>query len=559
LVLKASSPDREDCDTAMTDKITVALAQLDLLVGDVAGNTQKILDYAARARDDLQAHLIVFPELSVCGYPPEDLLFHSGLRRRVESAIETIRDSVRDIAVLVGFPEYQDDDIFNACVVFKDGKVLAHYRKHMLPNYSVFDEKRYFTAGTAASVFTLNGVRVGLNICEDVWASGPTAASRTAGAEVLIAINGSPYELDSQTQREEVVRQRVLEIGIPAVYLNMVGGQDELVFDGGSFAMDSHGDIVFRAAPFSDELYCIQLSADGAAVVPHAGEIAPLLPKEQSVYEALVCGTRDYVGKHGFPGVVIGLSGGVDSALILAIACDALGAEQVRTVMMPFRYTSTMSQEDAAKQAKDHDVRYDVIPIEPIYEVILRQLEPIFGGRDFDVTEENIQARIRGLLLMAISNKTGRMLLTTGNKSEMAVGYATLYGDMAGGFAPIKDCSKSLVYELARYRNTVSDVIPERVITRAPSAELRPHQKDSDSLPDYDILDPILEAFIEEDLSVNEIVARGFDREVVIHVLEMVKRNEYKRRQAPPGIRISGRAFGRDWRYPITSSYTFPE
>ena len=543
----------------MTDKINVALAQLDLLVGDVAGNTRKILDYAARARDDLRAHLIVFPELSICGYPPEDLLFHSGLRRRVEDATATIRESVRDIAVLVGFPEYEGDKIYNACAVFKDGEVLAHYRKQLLPNYSVFDEKRYFTAGTAASVFTLNGVRVGLSICEDVWASAPTADSRTAGAEVLVAINGSPYEMDSQSQREDVVRQRIREIGIPAIYLNMVGGQDELVFDGGSFAMDRTGELVFRGAAFKEELYCIELAADGAAVVPQAANVVPPLPKEQSVYEALVCGTRDYVGKHGFPGVVIGLSGGIDSALILAIACDALGAERVRTVMMPFRYTSTMSQEDAAKQAKIQDVRYDVIPIEPIYEVILKQLEPMFEGRSVDVTEENIQARIRGLLLMALSNKTGRMLLTTGNKSEMAVGYATLYGDMAGGFAPIKDCSKSLVYQLARYRNTISEVIPERIIARPPSAELRPHQKDSDSLPDYAILDPILEAFIEEDLSVNEIVERGFDREVVIRVLEMVKTNEYKRRQAPPGIRISGRAFGRDWRYPITSSYTFPE
>jgi NAD+ synthase (glutamine-hydrolysing) len=543
----------------MTDKITVALAQLDLLVGDVTGNTQKILDYAARARDDWQADLIVFPELSVCGYPPEDLLFHSGLRRRVEHAMETIRDSVRGIAVLVGFPDYQDDDIFNACAVFKDGEVLAHYRKHLLPNYRVFDEKRYFTAGTSASVFTLNGVRVGLCICEDVWGSAPTTASRAAGAELLVAINGSPYQLDGQSEREEVVRQRVKEIGIPAIYLNMVGGQDELVFDGGSFVMDRSGEIVFRAAAFREELCCVALAADGAAVVPQSAEIAPLLPREESVYEALVCGTRDYVGKHGFPGVVLGLSGGVDSSLILAIACDALGADRVRTVMMPFRYTSTMSQEDAEKQARNQKVRYDVIPIAPIYETILRQLEPIFEGREFDVTEENIQARCRGLLLMAISNKTGRMLLTTGNKSEMAVGYATLYGDMAGGFAPIKDCSKSLVYELARYRNTVSEVIPERVITRPPSAELRPNQKDSDSLPDYDILDPILEAFIEEDLSVNEITERGFDRDVVIRVLEMVKQNEYKRRQAPPGIRISGRAFGRDWRYPITSRYTFPE
>ena len=543
----------------MTDKITVALAQLDLLVGDVAGNTRKILEHAARARDDMQAHLIVFPELSICGYPPEDLLFHSGLRRCVENALETIRDSVREIAVLVGFPEYEADNIFNACVVFKDGEVLAHYRKHLLPNYSVFDEERYFTAGTVASVFALNGVRIGINICEDVWASAPTAASRAAGAEVLVAINGSPYELDSQSQREEVVRQRVLEIGIPAIYLNMVGGQDELVFDGGSFAIDRYGQVVFRAAAFKEDTYCIELAADGAAVAPQAAEIAPLFPKEQSVYEALVCGTRDYVGKHGFPGVVLGLSGGVDSALILAIACDALGPERVRAVMMPFRYTSTMSQEDAAKQVEIQNVRYDVIPIEPIYEAILTQLEQIFEGRGFDATEENIQARCRGLLLMAISNKSGRMLLTTGNKSEMAVGYATLYGDMAGGFAPIKDCSKSLVYDLARYRNTISEVIPERVISRPPSAELRPHQKDSDSLPDYNILDPILEAFIEEDLSVNEIVVRGFERDVVIGVLEMVKRNEYKRRQAPPGIRISGRAFGRDWRYPITSRYTFPE
>ena len=543
----------------MTSTVTIALAQIDLSVGDVVGNKAKILEHAIRARDEMQADLIIFPELSVCGYPPEDLLFHSGLRRRVANALETIRDSVRDIAVLVGFPDYQDDDIFNACAVFKDGEVLTHYRKHLLPNYSVFDEKRYFTPGKETSVFALNGVRVGVNICEDVWERAPTAVNRAAGAEVLLAINGSPYELDSQSQREEVVRQRVLEIGIPAVYLNMVGGQDELVFDGGSFAMDRSGEVVFRADAFREEMYYVQLIADGAGVAPQPAEVAPLLPKEQSVYEALVCGTRDYVGKHEFPGVVIGLSGGVDSALILAIACDALGAERVRTVMMPFRYTSTMSQEDAAKQAKLHGVRYDVIPIEPIYEVILRQLEPIFEGGGFDVTEENIQARVRGLLLMAISNKTGCMLLTTGNKSEMAVGYATLYGDMAGGFAPIKDCSKSLVYQLAHYRNTISEVIPERVISRPPSAELRPHQKDSDSLPDYEILDPILEAFIEKDLSVKEIVERGFDREVVIRVLEMVKHNEYKRRQAPPGIRISGRAFGRDWRYPITSRYTFPE
>jgi NAD+ synthase (glutamine-hydrolysing) len=543
----------------MTDKLTVALAQLDLVVGDVSGNTQKILEYSARAHDEMQADLVVFPELSISGYPPEDLLFHSGLRRRVAEAIDTIRESVRDIAVLIGFPEYQGDDIFNSCAVFNDGKLLAHYRKQLLPNYRVFDEKRYFTAGKDASVFSLNGIRIGLNICEDVWKSGPAAASRAAGAELIIAINGSPYEVDSQAQREKIFRARVGETGVPAVYLNMVGGQDELVFDGGSFVLDATGAVSFRAPSFNEGLYKLEFRADGSGVAPLTGEIAPPMSKEQSVYEALVCGTRDYVSKHGFPGVILGLSGGIDSALIMTIACDAIGADRVRAVMMPFRYTSTMSQEDAAKQAALLGVQYDVIPIEPMYAATVQQLAPIFEGLDDDVTEENIQARCRGLLLMAISNKTGRMLLTTGNKSEMAVGYATLYGDMAGGFAPIKDCSKSMVYRLANYRNARSEAIPERVITRPPSAELRPNQKDSDSLPDYDELDPILAAFIEEDLSVDEIAQRGFEREVVIRVLEMVKLNEYKRRQAPPGIRISSRAFGRDWRYPITSGYTFPE
>lgn len=323
--------------------------------------------------------------------------------------------------------------------------------------------------------------------------------------------------------------------------------------------MAADGTLVFRAPPFREGLYPVVLQVSASGIAPEPAEISPLQTTEQSVYEALVCGTRDYVNKHRFPGVVLGLSGGIDSALILAIACDALGAERVRAVMMPFRYTSTMSQEDAASQARGLGTRYDVIPIEPIYEAVLKQLRPIFEGRPADVTEENIQARSRGLLLMAISNKTGSMLLTTGNKSEMAVGYATLYGDMAGGFAPIKDCSKTLVYRLANYRNSLGAVIPQRVIDRPPSAELRPNQKDSDSLPEYKVLDPILEAFIEEDLSVNEIAQRGFDRDVVIRVLEMVKRNEYKRRQSPPGIRISSRAFGRDWRYPITSSYTFPE
>ena len=542
----------------MKSSVTLAIAQLDLTVGDVAGNTAKILEYSNRARDEMQADLVIFPELSICGYPPEDLLFHSGLRRRVEKALLEIRDSTKGIAVLIGFPEYVDDDIHNSCAVFSDGKLLCHYRKQKLPNYSVFDEKRYFRPGKDAAVFSINGIRIGLQICEDVWDPQPIAASRAAGAECIIAINGSPYETDAQAKREEVVRSRVAETRMPLVYVNMVGGQDELVFDGGSFVVDAGGNTRFRAPPFDEGLYRVVLHGAAGGVEPEAAEVVELLPRESSVYRALVTGTRDYVGKHQFPGVVIGLSGGIDSALVLAIACDAIGTERVRAVMMPFRYTSTMSQEDAAKQAKTLGIRYDVIPIAKLFDAALAQLTPIFADQQEGVTEENIQARCRGLLLMAISNKTGYMLLTTGNKSEMAVGYATLYGDMAGGFAPIKDCSKSLVYQLARYRNTISDLIPERVIMREPSAELRAGQKDSDSLPDYAVLDPILAAFIEEDLSVEEISARGFERDTVIRVLELVKRNEYKRRQAPLGIRISGRAFGRDWRYPITSGYRFP-
>jgi NAD+ synthase (glutamine-hydrolysing) len=539
--------------------LKIALAQVDLAVGDVAGNTSKIIAYSERARDELKADLVVFPELSVCGYPPEDLLFHAGLRSRTEQAVDEIRNTVRGIAVLVGFPEYVDDLIHNSCAVFSDGKLLTGYRKHLLPNYRVFDEERYFTAGKEPAVFRLDGIAIGLTICEDVWRPGPIAAARAAGAEVVIAINGSPYEVDTQLRREATVQARIAETQVPVLYLNMVGGQDELVFDGGSFVMDAGGETCLRAPAFEEGLFEVNLNAAPAGVEPAPGDVAEHLPVEESVYRALVTGTRDYVEKHGFPGVVIGLSGGIDSALVLTIACDAIGADRVRAVMMPFRYTSTMSQEDAAKQAAALGVAYDVIPIAPMYDATVGQLQPLFEGREEDVTEENIQARCRGLLLMAISNKTGRMLLTTGNKSEMAVVYATFYGDRAGGYAPIKDCSKSLVYRLARYRNAISEVIPERVITREPSAELRADQKDSDSLPDYDVLDPILEAFIEDDLSVEEITQRGFDRETVVRILEMVRRNEYKRRQAPPGVRISSRAFGRDWRYPITSGYRFPD
>ena len=543
----------------MNGKLKVALAQLDLVVGGVADNTDRIVETAERARDELGADLVVFPELALSGYPPEDLLFHSGLRRRVAEGLRRISNDVRGIAVLVGFPEYSGDSIYNACAVYADGRELARYRKCLLPNYSVFDEERYFDAGKEAAVFTLGGIRLGINICEDVWGHEPAAAARAAGAEVLIAINGSPFDRDSQANREQVMKARIAETGVPAIYLNAVGGQDELVFDGGSFAMDADGLVAYRAPSFEESLHSVTLKAGAAGVVPERDRIRPLMSMEESVYRALVCGTRDYVRKNGFPGIVLGLSGGIDSALTVAIACDALGADKVRTIMMPFKFTSTMSQEDARAQSELLGFRLDSVPIGPIYDAVIGQLKTLLNDMNGGVTEENIQARSRGILLMAASNKTGRMLLTTGNKSEMAVGYATLYGDMAGGFAPLKDCSKTLVYRLARYRNTLGDAIPERVITREPSAELRADQKDTDSLPPYATLDPILEAFMEEDLSVAEIVERGFERDVVIRILELVKRNEYKRRQAPPGIRISRRAFGRDWRYPITSKYTFPE
>lgn len=535
--------------------LRIALAQLNLFVGDVGGNTQRVIDTAAEARDRLKADLVLFPELSLSGYPPEDLLFHKGMRRQVAAAMERVRSEVKGVAVMVGYPDYTDDAIYNAATLIRDGKVLANYHKQELPNYLVFDEKRYFEPGHESRIVEIQGIRVGLLICEDVWEPNPARAVCGAGAQLIVVINGSPYSLHYQRRREDIVRARVKDTGLPVVYVNMLGGQDELIFDGGSFVMNAAGEIVQRAAPFKEILYAVDVDLVDGKAVPRAGHIEPELSEEASVYNALVLGVRDYVSKHRFPGVVLGLSGGIDSALTLAIAVDALGADRVRVVMMPSRYTAQMSIDDAMEQARTLGVNYDTISIEGMFEAALGALKEVFAGREPDTTEENIQARCRGLLLMAISNKTGRMVLTTGNKSEMSVGYATLYGDMAGGFAPIKDCSKMLVYRLAHYRNTIAPAIPLRVIERAPSAELRHDQKDSDSLPPYEVLDAILELFIEDNLSVDEISARGFDRAIVGRVLEMVKRNEYKRRQAPPGVRISDRAFGRDWRYPITSGY----
>ncbi len=537
-----------------TAPLRLLLAQYDLIVGDVDGNAARVVE-AAQAGVEVGADVVLLPELALSGYPPEDLLFHSGFRRQVQAAVERLTGEAGSVDLVFGYPEYEGERIFNSAALIRHGRVYANHRKQALPNYRVFDEKRYFEAGQAPTLVDIRGARVALLVCEDIWRAEPARAARAAGAEALFVINASPFQLHKQRERETVAREHVRETGIPLVYLNLVGGQDELVFDGNSFVMAADGRLTQRLPAWREATAVVELVRVAGRLEPVPGAIEPELSEEASVYEALVLGVRDYVQKHRFPGVVIGLSGGVDSALTLALAVDALGPDRVHAVMMPSRYTSQMSLEDAALQCQIMGVKHSVISIEGMFEATLAALAGQFAGRAPDTAEENIQSRCRGVLLMGISNKTGSMLLTTGNKSEMAVGYATLYGDMAGGFAPIKDCSKLMVYRLAGYRNGRSPAIPPRVIERPPTAELRADQKDTDSLPPYEVLDPILEAFIEEDLSVDDIAARGFDRATVGRVLAMVKRNEYKRRQAPPGIRISGRAFGRDWRYPITSGY----
>lgn len=538
----------------MTRGFRIALAQINPTVGDAPGNADRVIAQIGPARA-LGAGLLVLPELVLSGYPPEDLLFHRGFRRRIDSSLERLAAAAEGIDLLIGYPEYASGTIYNTAAWLRGGAVIARYRKQSLPNYQVFDEKRYFTAGTTPIVVDMAGLKVGLLICEDVWHVAPAAALRAAGATLCVSLNASPFQLGKQPEREAVIAKRARETGMPFVYVNLVGGQDELVFDGNSFAVDQDGRLVHRAPAFEESLSCVDASPleRGAQIEPES--LAPLMSAEESVYQAIVMAVRDYVGKHGFNGVVLGLSGGVDSALVLAIACDALGPDRVHAVMLPSRYTSSMSEKDAAAMARGLGVRHSVISIEGMFQATLAALEREFRGLAPDSAEENIQARCRGIVLMGISNKAGRMLLSTGNKSEMSVGYATLYGDMAGGYAPIKDCSKTMVYRLARWRNAKSRVIPQRIIDRPPTAELRENQLDSDTLPPYDLLDRILAAFIEDDRSVDEIVAQGLDRATVVRVLEMVKRNEYKRRQAPPGVRVSRRAFGRDWRYPITSGY----
>ena len=548
--------------------VIVALAQLNATVGDLAGNGRRIVD-AARSAYTQGARLVLTPELGLCGYPPEDLLLRPAFMSACADALADTARALADLPglfVVVGHPHQFGDrgDIrsnsvsvpqrYNAASVLSGGKVLATYCKRELPNYQVFDERRYFAsgrdAGQGAVVFEVQGVRFGLNICEDAWFDEPGSKAKAAGAQVLCVINASPFHLGKLVEREERMAQTARSLAMPLLYAHMAGGQDEVVFDGASFALDASGMVTARAPMFDEALTLVHIDA---ATVPR-GAIAEVPSIEAQAWAALVVGVRDYVNKNGFPGIIIGLSGGIDSALVLAIAVDALGADRVRTVMMPSPYTADISWIDARDMAQRLGVRYDEISIVPMFEDFKRSLAEEFKGRAEDATEENIQARIRGTLLMALSNKFGSIVLTTGNKSEMATGYCTLYGDMAGGFAVIKDVAKTLVYRLAEWKNAQgAEVIPTRIITRAPSAELRPDQKDQDSLPPYEVLDAILQRYMEQDQGIDEIVAAGFAPADVERVTRLIKINEYKRRQSPVGIRITHRGFGRDWRYPITS------
>ncbi len=539
----------------MSNKIKIGLAQINVVVGAIESNVDQIIEYAERARDELQCDLLVCSEMVLTGYPPEDLLMRPGFHARIEQQLKRLCEAVKGIDLVVGYPKLVGEAMFNIGALIIDGQISHEYKKIKLPNYAVFDEKRYFSPGDETCVVDYKGVSLGLTVCEDIWHHGPIENAVDDGAELIININGSPYHSDKISERREVICARAGDVKTPVIYVNQVGGQDELVFDGASFACDAKGEVVHQMASFEEALSTVTISlSEQSIVVTGTEQVAESEPLE-SIYNALVLGVRDYVRKNGFSGVVIGLSGGIDSALTTTIAVDALGAENVDVIMMPFRYTSDISQEDAYLEAKALGIKYHVISIEPMYDAFVKQLAPVFEGYQEDVTEENIQARCRGLTLMAYSNKTGKMVLTTGNKSEMSVGYATLYGDMVGGFNAIKDVPKVTVYELAKYRNTISLVIPDRVITREPSAELRPDQIDSDSLPEYEVLDPILELYVEQDMPPSEIVAKGYPADAVSKVIRLVDRNEYKRRQAAPGVRITKKAFGRDRRYPITSGY----
>ncbi len=550
--------------------LTICTAQLNVIVGDMAGNAQKIIA-ASRKAYEQGARLVLTPELSICGYPAEDLLLRPAFIAACDDAVKTVARELaglKGLHVVVGHPHggavrgksVQVQQRYNAASVLSGGRVLETYAKRELPNYQVFDEYRYFTRGQGTSVFQVEGINVGLMICEDAWFAEPAQLARDAGAQLMVVPNASPFHAGKSGERIARMVDRAQDVGLPLVYAHLVGGQDEVIFDGASFAVNADGKLAAIAPAFVEDLFYVQAELQGDKVTL-SGPRAPQPDGDAELWHALVMGVRDYIGKNGFPGVLLGLSGGIDSALVLAIAVDALGADKVRAVMMPSPYTQDISWIDAAEMSRRLGVRYDEISIRPMFESFKQSLAGEFAGLPEDTTEENIQARVRGVLLMALSNKFGSIVLTTGNKSEMATGYCTLYGDMAGGFAVIKDVLKTLVFRLARWRNandpygTGANPIPERIITRPPSAELRPGQVDQDSLPPYDILDGILARYMENDQGIDEIVAAGFDRDTVVRVARLIRVTEYKRRQAPIGIRVTHRGFGKDWRYPITDKF----
>ena len=531
----------------------VVMGQLNTWVGDIQGNTDKVISVASEVASDDEPLLLVFPELTLTGYPPEDLLMRDSLHDQIETALMRLASELpAELYVVIGYPRRSGGQLVNAAGVIHRGAIIGEYFKQRLPNYQVFDEKRYFAEGQGACVVDMAGIKVGITICEDIWHREPAYEAARSGAELLINLNASPFHRGKHKERWQVLAARATEHNIPMIYVNQVGGQDELVFDGGSFAVNADGELAMVAPDFEEGSYQLSVSRTVRGVEIAQGVAASALSDIAAVWQALVLGVRDYVEKNGFPGVVLGLSGGIDSAVTLAVAVDALGADRVQAVMMPFKYTADISVADAGEQASIMGVEYDVISIEPIYEMFMSALREQFEGTKVDTTEENLQARCRGVLLMSISNKKHRLVLTTGNKSELAVGYSTLYGDMAGGFDALKDCPKMLVYALARYRNTLGYCIPQRVIDRPPSAELAPDQTDQDNLPPYEELDEIIERYVEDDQSPEQIVAAGFAESDVKRVIRLIDLNEYKRRQAPVGVRITTRGFGRDRRYPIS-------
>jgi NAD+ synthase (glutamine-hydrolysing) len=538
-------------------QIKIALAQMNPTLGDLDRNAAQIVAFARQA-SAAGAEILVTPELVLCGYPPEDLALRADFYDENARVLDALAGKLpAGLTAVVGHPLAEGENRYNAASVLRDGAIIAVYRKQKLPNHSVFDEVRTFVAGFEACVFECAGTRFGINICADIWEPGPAKQARDAGAQALLVLNASPFHMNKQEERIDAARARVAESGLPLIYANMVGGQDELVFDGASFALDAIGTLSAQFPAFESGLHFVELE-NGQPL----GAMLPQPKLEAAVYQALVLGVRDYVEKNGFPSVLVGSSGGIDSALTLAIAVDAIGAERVNAVMMPSQFTADMSQEDAEQLAINLGIRYDVQPIKLMFDMFLSELSDEFENLPFDQTEENIQARVRGVILMALSNKFGHLVLTTGNKSEMASGYATLYGDMAGGFAVLKDVSKTLVWRLARYRNQLcepdSPLIPERIITRPPSAELRANQCDQDSLPPYEVLDAIMARYVEQDMAPRDIIAAGYSEAEVGLVIRLIDRSEYKRRQSPPGIRITPRGFGRDRRYPITNKYRAP-